>query len=161
MLSRAISLFIARVGRSWLPVALFGQILKTNGAVVFHIVRVNESLAVAVPVQVDAGGTPTVRLTAATKLHRPASLETRNTICRHSIFVIFGVDQVVSVRIVSREVKEVNAGEDDEESTQKGNGIDSVRGIESLEQNERGAKRSGRKSDIVERVDTAKEEIAD
>jgi hypothetical protein len=63
---------------------------------------------------------------------------------------------VVPIRIVSREVEKINTGKNDEESTEKGNCIDGIRGIESLEQNERGAKRSGRKCDIIERVHAVK-----
>lgn len=97
-----------------------------------------------------------MRLAAVTKLHGPASLEARNPVCRYSILIIFRIDQVVPIRVVLREIEEVNTSENDEKSTKKGDRVDGIRGIESLEQNKRGAKRSGRKCDIVERVDTAK-----
>lgn len=38
VLSRAIPLFVARVGRSWLAVAFLGQVRQADGAVIFHVI---------------------------------------------------------------------------------------------------------------------------
>ena len=55
---------------------------------------------------------------------------------------------------MSGEVQQVDPGKDDQESTQQRDRVDGIRGVESLEEDERGAKRGGGKRDIVQRVDT-------
>lgn len=59
----------------------------------------------------------------------------------------------MSVGIVSRQVEQVDAGEDDQESAKQGNCVHGIGGVESLEENKRSAERGGRKGDIVEGVD--------
>lgn len=50
------------------------------------------------------------------------------------------------------QVEKVYAREDDEKSTEEGDGVHCVGSVESLEENKRSAKRSGREGDVVERV---------
>lgn len=115
--------------------------------VVLGIVRVDESLAITVAVKVCAGRTPT-------GLHGQPGLEARNAICRHPFVVKLGIDHVPSIGVVSGQVEEVHAGEDDKESAQQRDGVDRIRGVEPLKENKRGAKCGGRERDIVEGVHT-------
>lgn len=91
-----------------------------------HIVCVDKPLTIAVCIEERARG-------ASARLHGAPGLEARQTICGHSIFVELRVHQGVSIGVVSREVEEVNAGEDDEESTEQGDRIDGICSVESLE----------------------------
>lgn len=51
-------------------------------------------------------------------------------------------------------VEEVHAGEDDKETTQEGDCIDWVRGVEAAEEDERCAKGSSGEGNIVEGIDS-------
>lgn len=62
-----------------------------------------------------------------------------------------------TVRVMSRKVEKVHSREDDEETTQQGDCVDCIGGIETLEENERSAERSCRERHIVEGVDTMEE----
>lgn len=61
---------------------------------------------------------------------------------------------------MSRQVEQINTGEDDEEATEQRDRADGIGGIESLEENKRGTDRGGRKGDIVEGVDTKSQLIS-
>jgi hypothetical protein len=59
----------------------------------------------------------------------------------------------VAVRIVAREVEEVDAGEDDEETAEKRDCVDGGCGVEALEQKERCNEGASGKCYVVEGVD--------
>lgn len=152
----AAGFLVSRVRRSWLAfcVALLGQFRQPIG-LVLGIVGMNQTLAVSVAVdKVCAGGAPSVRICTSTSLYRPSGLEASNAVCRHPFIVQFVVEQGVAVWIMSGQVEKVHAGEDDEEATQQGYRVHSIRGIETLEEDERRAQGRGGKRNVVEGVDT-------
>ena len=72
----------------------------------------DQAFAVSVAVEeADARG-------ASAGLHGSSGLEAGDSVCWDSVLVQLGVDHVVSVGIVSRQVEEVDAGEDDQESAE-------------------------------------------
>lgn len=73
---------------------------------------------------------------ASAGLHGPSGLKACDAIGRNSLFIKLRVDQGMSVRIVSRQVEEVYAGKDDQETTEQGNGVDGIGSVESLEKDE-------------------------
>lgn len=54
---------------------------------------------------------------------------------------------------LARNVEQVNAHENDDETAQQRDGVDGVGGVEALEQDCRGDNRRGREEDVVDRVD--------
>lgn len=74
-----------------------------------------------------------------------------NTI--HVVALITTAHHATAVGVFAREVEKVYTGESDEESAQKGNGVDRVGRVETLEKDERCDERKRRESDIVEGVD--------
>lgn len=119
----------------------------------------NEALAITVAIEVrDAGGTPTMGIRdTPTGLHGPSGLETRDAIGRHALLIRFRIHHTPTIGVMSRQVEQINTGEDYEESAQQRNRADRIGGIETLEENKRGADRCGREGDIVKRIDAAKE----
>lgn len=110
----------------------------------------------AVHKRIQAGRTATVVwLVAAARLHRSTGLVAGNSI-RGDSFVVDLVEHPAAVGIVSRQVQQVDSGENDQESTQQRDCVDGIGGVESLEQNKRCAQRGGRERDIVQRVNTDK-----
>lgn len=50
---------------------------------------------------------------------------------------------------MSRKIEEINTGKDDKKAAKKRNGVHSVRGIEALEKDKRGAQCGGREGNVV------------
>lgn len=92
-------------------------------------------------------------LVAPAGLHRPSGLVACNRIGRDS-FIVHLIQQSSPVRIMSREVQKVDAGEDNEESAEQRNGVHGIGGIETFEENKRGAQGGCGEGDIVEWVNT-------
>lgn len=113
----------------------------------------DQPFAVSVAVQEsDARG-------ASARLHGSSSLEAGDSVCWDSVLVQLGVDHVVSIGIVSRQIEQVDSGEDNQESAQQGNGVNGIGSVESLEENKRSAERGGRKGDIVEGIDAVERSL--
>lgn len=93
-----------------------------------------------------------VRIKAPAGLDRPARLVARNPVCRHPFFVQLVVGQRPAVRVVSGEVEEIHAGEDDQEPAQQGDRIHGIGGVEPLKEDERGTQGGSGKRNIVEGV---------
>lgn len=74
-----------------------------------------------------------MRLVAAAGLHGPPSLETGDSVRWDSFIVKFRVEHVSSIWVVSGKIQKIYTGEDDQKSTEQGDGVDSVGGVESLE----------------------------
>lgn len=91
-------------------------------------------------------------VSAAAGLHRAPGLVAGDAVRRHSVVLHLGVDQLVSVRIVPREVQQVDAREDDQEATEQRDRVHGFGGVEALEEDEGGTQRGGGESDIVQRV---------
>ena len=60
---------------------------------------------------------------------------------------------VDAVGVFAREVEEVDAGEDDEEAAEQGDGVDGGGGVEALEEEAGGDEGAGGEGDVVEGVD--------
>ena len=141
------ALVIARICRTWLPITLC-QVVHANPVVVLNIIGVNETLPVAVAVhEGNARG-------ASARLHRSPSLEAGYRIGGYSLVVKLGIDQVAPVRVMAGKIEKIHSREDDEESTEQGDCVHCIGGVEPLEEDERSAERSRRESNIVEGVDT-------
>lgn len=63
---------------------------------------------------------------------------------------------IVTFGVFAREVEEVNAGEDCEETAQKRDGVDGVASVEASEEDEGCDEGAGGEGDVVQRVDTGK-----
>jgi len=98
-------------------------------------------------------------------LHAAAREWGGHAVCRDAVHVVFvcvrvggggrGADhQVAAFGVFAREVEEVDAGEDDEEAAEQGDGVDCVGGVEALEEDEGGAEGAGCEGYVVEGVDT-------
>jgi hypothetical protein len=97
---------------------------------------------------------PKSRLLASPQLHTPSCWESRDTIAGRRVREV--VAEVVSaVRIVARKIKEIDAGEDDEETAKEGDGVYSRRRVEALEEEERGYEGAGCERYVVEGVNTS------
>lgn len=94
-----------------------------------------------------------MRLVASTRLHRATGLIAGNRI-RGDPFVVHLVEHPSSIGVVAGEVQQVDSGEDDQKSTEQRDRVDSIGGVESFEEDERGAKCCGGKRNIVQWVDT-------
>lgn len=123
----------------------FRQVVHTNA--VLHIVCVNEAFSIAGSVEECARG-------AAAGLHGASGLEACQPIGGDSIFIQLGIHQGVSIGVMSREVQEVNTGEDNEESAEQRYCVDGVGCVEPLEKDEGGAEGCGCKGNIVKWVHT-------
>lgn len=99
------------------------------------------------------------RVEGAAELHAAARLDSRDAVGWDGVFVGMPIDEVVAVRVAAGEIEEIDAGEDDEEAAEEGEGIDGVGGVEAAEENEGGAERGGREGDVVERVDSVKASV--
>jgi hypothetical protein len=54
-----------------------------------------------------------MRILAPSRLHRPPSVEAGNAVCWNAVFFVdFAIEELATVRVVSRKVEEVHAGED-------------------------------------------------
>ena len=85
------------------------------------------------------------------KLHAMPCLHSCNTVGRDA--VSFGLrEQFVSLWIIARQIEEVYARENDEESTEERDGIDGSRGIEAHKQYEGGENGRRSKSNVVQGV---------
>lgn len=142
-------------GRTRFPVAFLRQLTQAKGAIL-KIVGMDETFAVALAIQKSyARGAPPVRVLTPPRLHRPPGVEAGNSVRGNTVFFVnLAVEELATVRVVSRKVEEIHAGEDNQESAKKRDGIDGVGGVEAFEKDKRSAKRSCSERDVVERVDT-------
>lgn len=82
-------------------------------------------------------------------LQGPARLVARNAIRRSALVVHFVGVQASAVGIVSGEVEEVHAGEDDQEPTQQRDRVHGVGGVEAFEEDKRRAQSGRGKRNVV------------
>lgn len=119
--------------------------------VVLNVIGVDETLPIAVAVHKgNARG-------ASARLHGPPGLEAGNCIGGHAFVIELGIDQMPAVGVMPGKVEQIYSREDDEESTEQGDCVDRIGGVEPLEENERSAKRSRRERNVVEGIDTMEE----
>ena len=62
---------------------------------------------------------------------------------------------MTAIRIFSRKIEEVDAGEDDEEAAKEGDCVHGIGRVEAAEEDEGGAEGEGRERDVVKRVDAS------
>lgn len=96
---------------------------------------------------------------ASSSLHACSRLESGDAICRYSVLDL-ATEELVSVRVVAGQVKEVNPSEYHEKTTQQRYGVDSIRSIEAPEEYERCAQSSRRERYVVQRINTAFNRLA-
>jgi hypothetical protein len=100
---------------------------------------------------------------ASSRLHAHACAEAGHAVYRdalHALVLSAGIGgvadaEVCAVGVFAGEVEEVDAGEDDEEAANEGDGVDGVCRVEAAEEDEGGDEGESRKCDIVEWVDAA------
>lgn len=93
----------------------------------------------------------------APRFHTHAGLETRDHVGARDVAIAAAGKHLVAVGVVTAEVEQVDAGEGDEEPADEGEGVDSLGGVEALEEDEGGAEGGGREGHIVQGVDTGTE----
>ncbi len=87
-------------------------------------------------------------------MHAESRLQARDAVGGHGVVDVV-VQEFVAVGIAAGKVEEINACEDDKEAREKGKGVYGVSGVETLEEDERGAKGGGCEGHVVEGVDSA------
>ena len=120
-----------------------------------HVIAVDKALALSIT-RPDPGegegqtAAASMRIKTPPCLHAPTRLKACEWIGGDAVFVRdLAVEQSMPVRIATREVQKVDTCENDEESTKKGEGVDSIRGVEAAEENERRTKSGGCECDVV------------
>jgi len=91
-----------------------------------------------------------MRIEASAPLHTSSCLKAGKSICRYAIF-FWGlpVEQSMTVGIAAGEIEQVDAGEDNQEAAEEGEGVHRVGGIEAAEEDERRTECSSGKRDVV------------
>lgn len=132
-LRRALYISTSFICWTGFSITLFGQLGQPE-RLVFNVVGPNEPFAITMAIEIgDTRRAATVRLVTSTGLHRATGLEARNAIRRHSFVVQLAVEQMSPVGVMSRKIQEVDTGEDNQESAQKGDGVDSIGGVKAFE----------------------------
>lgn len=111
--------------------------------------------------QIEAVRAAVLGFGAAASLHGATGKGSRHGIGRDAVqiktaAVSVQLHVIVAFGVLTREVEEVNAGEDCEETAQKRNGVDSVAGVEASEEDEGCDEGAGGEGHVVQRIDTGK-----
>lgn len=99
-------------------------------------------------------------LSTPSRLHAQARLDGTDAVDWYPVHFdvlasVGGNAEIGAVRVFSREVEQVDAGEDGEEAAEKGDGVDGVGGVEAAEEDEGCAEGAGGEGYVVEGVDAA------
>jgi hypothetical protein len=105
-------------------------------------------------------------IAASSALHAQTSLQACETVCRNAVdFAVVATrgiavshvnSELFTVGVFAGEVEQVDTSEDREKSTEKGNGVARVDGVEATEEDERSDEGECGERDVVERVDTVR-----
>jgi hypothetical protein len=109
--------------------------------------------------QVDTIRATALSIGAAASLHRTTGEGTRHGIGGDAVqikaaAISVQLHVIVAFGVLTREVEEVDAGEDYEETTQERDCVDGIAGVEALEEDKGRDEGAGGEGDVVQRVDT-------